>query len=208
MKIAFDIDDTLILPSIATGLDRDTPNYENIAILRWFQAQGHDIVLWSGSGMDWAKTWGEKLGLVPFTVQRKQEDLTVDICFDDMAVKLAKVNVQVTRINNHVSRKEWNSGARGIDSPVLGPKEDSVVGVVLPRLITREEANEIIKETMNGPRQICTISYGGKWYDVRGMSDEKRMEFIVGLTGVPESELLDKSMNLDVDLKSGTITKQ
>ena len=38
MKIAFDIDDTLIVPSIATtdngGLD--TPNYETIAIYKWF----------------------------------------------------------------------------------------------------------------------------------------------------------------------------
>jgi len=32
MKIAFDIDDTLIIPSVATGLDIDTPNYETIAI--------------------------------------------------------------------------------------------------------------------------------------------------------------------------------
>lgn len=47
MKIAFDIDDTLIVPSIAREQNGgcDTPNYENIAILRWFQAQGHEIIL-------------------------------------------------------------------------------------------------------------------------------------------------------------------
>lgn len=108
MKIAFDIDDTLIVPSVATGLDRDTPNYENIAIFKYFQAQGCEMVLWSGSGIDWAKTWGEKLGLVPFTVQVKQKDETVDICFDDCVVDLAKVNVRVKRINNSISREEWN----------------------------------------------------------------------------------------------------
>ncbi len=41
MKIAFDIDDTLIVPSVVTGLGYETPNYENIAIFRWFQAQGY-----------------------------------------------------------------------------------------------------------------------------------------------------------------------
>ena len=68
MKIAWDIDDTIIIPSVVTG-DRDVPNYDTIAILRWFQAQGHEIILWSGSGIDWAQTWGEKLGLQPFTVR-------------------------------------------------------------------------------------------------------------------------------------------
>ena len=114
MRVAFDIDDTLIVPSVATGSDRDTPNYENIAAYRFFQFQGCEMILWSGSGMDWAKTWGEKLGLQPFTVQPKQKDLSVDICFDDCVVDLAKVNVRVSRINNGVSRKEWNEGKRGI----------------------------------------------------------------------------------------------
>lgn len=100
MKIAFDIDDTLIIPSVVTG-DRDVPNYDTIAILRWFQAQGHEIILWSGSGIDWAKTWGEKLGLQPFQVLPKSkwdsftENYIVDIAFDDCDVDLAKVNVKV-----------------------------------------------------------------------------------------------------------------
>lgn len=109
MKIAFDIDDTLIVPSVATGLDRDTPNYETIAILKWFQTQGHEIILWSGSGIDWAKTWGDKLGLQPFTVQTKTKDAwPVDIAFDDCDVDLAKVNIKVKRLNNDISRKDWN----------------------------------------------------------------------------------------------------
>lgn len=46
MKIAFDIDDTLIIPSVVTG-NRDVPNFDTIAIYRWFQAQGHEMFLWS-----------------------------------------------------------------------------------------------------------------------------------------------------------------
>jgi len=108
MKIAFDIDDTLIIPAVATGMDRDTPNYETIAIYRWFQAQGHTMYLWSGSGIDWAKTWGEKLGLQPFYAVYKDKTLGVDIAFDDCDVDLGKINIKVKRLNNSISRKEWN----------------------------------------------------------------------------------------------------
>jgi len=73
MRIAFDIDDTIIVPSVVTG-DRDTPNYENIALYKWFQAQGHTMILWSGSGTDWAKTWGEKLGLQPDAILIKEKE--------------------------------------------------------------------------------------------------------------------------------------
>ena len=47
MKIAFDIDDCLIIPSVVTG-NRDVPNFETIAILRWFQNNGHEIFFFSG----------------------------------------------------------------------------------------------------------------------------------------------------------------
>lgn len=125
LVIAWDIDDTLIIPSVVTG-DRDTPNYENIAIYKWFQSQGHTMVLWSGSGTDWAQTWWEKLGLAPFKVLVKEarivhkgsdpcigrecddDDYEVDLCFDDCLVDLAKVNIQVKRHSNHISRAEWN----------------------------------------------------------------------------------------------------
>lgn len=82
MKIAFDVDDTLIIPSVVTG-DRDIPNYETIAIYRWFQAQGNHMIIWSGSGVDWATTWGEKLGLKPDEIRRKEYSEDVDIAFDD-----------------------------------------------------------------------------------------------------------------------------
>ncbi len=108
MKIAFDLDDTLIVPSVATGLNRDTPNYENIALFKWFKAQGHHMIIWSGSGVDYAEIWAEKLGLVAdeYPIKEKRED--VDISFDDCEVDLAKVNVKVKRIKNSISRTEWN----------------------------------------------------------------------------------------------------
>lgn len=112
LKIAFDVDDTLLVPSVVLGFPRDTPNYEVIALYKWFQAQGHHMIIWSGSGIDWAKTWAEKFGLTAdeFPVKEKRED--VDIAFDDCDVDLAKVNVKVKRINNGVERKEWNRTKR------------------------------------------------------------------------------------------------
>ncbi len=111
-KIAWDIDDTIIVPSVALGFGNDTPNYDTIALYKWFQEQGNDMILWSGSGVDWAKTWGEKLGLQPFTVRVKEKSEDVDIAFDDCEVDLAKVNIRVKRIKNGVSRKEWNETKR------------------------------------------------------------------------------------------------
>lgn len=104
--VAFDVDDTLIIPSVVTG-NRDIPNYETIAVYRWFQAQGCHMVIWSGSGVDWAQTWGEKLGLKPDEIRRKGEG-HVDIAFDDMEVKLGTVNVKVGRVANNISREVWN----------------------------------------------------------------------------------------------------
>lgn len=116
MKIAFDVDDTLIIPSAVTGA-RDVPNYDTIALYKWFQAQGHTMIIWSGSGVDWAQAWNEKLGLqcheVRVKAQRDGEPWPdIDICFDDCDVNLAKMNIKVKRIENSVSRKEWNATKR------------------------------------------------------------------------------------------------
>lgn len=113
LVVAFDIDDTLILPSVATGLSRDTPNYENIAIYKWFQAQGAYMIIWSGGGIDYAKTWADKLGLMAseFRVKQKYDD--IDLVFDDCDVTLGKVNVKTKRLNNQISREEWNKNKTG-----------------------------------------------------------------------------------------------
>jgi len=108
MKIAFDVDDTLIIPPCVNGLDIDTPNYEVINLYKWFQSQEHDMIIWSGSGLDWAKRWAEKLGLSPCEIRRKEKSLDIDICFDDCDVDLAKTNIKVKRLKNNISRKEDN----------------------------------------------------------------------------------------------------
>ena len=112
MKIAFDVDDTLIVPGVALERREITPNYDVIAIYKWFQLMGHDMIIWSGSGIDWAKRWGEKLGLEPFEVRAKEKSEDVDIAFDDCDVTLGKVNVKVKRVNNSISRAEWNKTKR------------------------------------------------------------------------------------------------
>lgn len=112
LKIAFDVDDTLIVPSVVTGLDIDTPNYETISIYRWFQAQGHYMIIWSGSGVDWARMWADKLGLKPDEIRMKQKSDDVDIAIDDCDVDLAKVNIKVKRLNNSISREIWNKTKR------------------------------------------------------------------------------------------------
>lgn len=113
MIIAFDVDDTLIIPAVATGLDQDTPNYEVIEIYKWFQKQGHTMIIWSGGGVEYAKMWASKLGLEPDMVVPKalttlDGEPYVDIAFDDCDVILGKVNIKVKRINNSISREEWN----------------------------------------------------------------------------------------------------
>jgi len=109
MRIAFDVDDTLIIPGIATGLPMDTPNYDTIALYWWFKAQGNTMIIWSGGGVDYATRWAEKLGLKPDHILSKtKEGNNVDIAFDDCNVDLAKVNIKVNRLNNSISRAQWN----------------------------------------------------------------------------------------------------
>lgn len=104
MIVAFDVDDTLLLPPEATGLGIDTPNYKTIALLKWFQENGCSIIVWSGGGVDYAARWAEKLGLMNVEVRPKIKNLDVDIAFDDCNVDLGKVNVKVKRLNNSVTR--------------------------------------------------------------------------------------------------------
>ncbi len=106
LTIAFDVDDTIIIPSVVTGFPTDTPNYESIAVYRWFEAQGHDMVVWSGGGVSYAEMWAQKLGLGGRVIAKGSE--RVDIAFDDCDVELGAVNVKVSRIKNNISRKDWN----------------------------------------------------------------------------------------------------
>lgn len=113
MIVAFDVDDCLIIPAVATGLPIDTPNYDTIAVYRWFQAQGHTMWVWSGGGQDYARMWAEKLGLQADAVWAKgpvsddgvSAPYKPDIAFDDCIVDLATVNVRVKRLNNQRKRQ-------------------------------------------------------------------------------------------------------
>lgn len=109
LLVAFDVDDTLIVPACATGFDRDVPNYDTIAVYRWFQAQGHEMVVWSGGGADYARHWADKLGLeASYYLDKhaaKAEGIIVpDIAFDDGDIRLATVNVKVKRLKNGIVR--------------------------------------------------------------------------------------------------------
>ena len=110
--VAFDVDDTLIIPACATGFDTDTPNYETIALYRWFQSQGNYMIIWSGGGADYAKQWAGKLGLTadeyhdksPEEEDGKAKARHVDLVFDDRDTKLGTVNVKVKRLKNSIVR--------------------------------------------------------------------------------------------------------
>jgi hypothetical protein len=107
LKIAFDVDDTLIVPSIATGFEVDVPNYGVLCMFKFFAEQGHHMIIWSGGGPDYARMWAGKLGLHA-EIRSKEKSPDVDIAFDDCDVDLAKVNVKIKRINNGISRRDWN----------------------------------------------------------------------------------------------------
>lgn len=109
MRVAFDVDDTLLIPAgVLDDVDVDTPNYPVISIFHWFQAQGHEVWVWSGGGEDYARMWCNKLGLKPDRILSKWAEENggqrPDIAFDDANVDLATVNVKVRRINNHIVR--------------------------------------------------------------------------------------------------------
>lgn len=64
--------------------------------------------------------------------------------------------------------------------------------------ITREEANKILAECSRGQFQRAVICYQGKWYDIRGMKEEKINEFIISLVG---QEAFDRgAVNITVKL--------
>lgn len=108
LVVAFDVDDTLVVPAAATGFDRDVPNYDTIALYRWFQSQGNTMVIWSGGGADYARDWADKLGLVADDYLDKHyaasQGVHPDLAFDDSDLILATVNVKVKRVNNKVIR--------------------------------------------------------------------------------------------------------
>ena len=95
-RIAFDIDDTLIKHE--PGKEA-CPDYELIFVLKWFVNNGHEVLVWSGGGIDYASKWVSKLGIQNIvTVVSKEDKHNVDIAFDDMRhCELGKVTIIVPR---------------------------------------------------------------------------------------------------------------
>jgi len=77
MKIAFDVDGTLIN-------SHDEPRHEVIDLFRWFQKNivtPLDLIIWSGGGIEYAQHWANKLGLKARIAKKFCEE--VDIAIDD-----------------------------------------------------------------------------------------------------------------------------
>ena len=94
MKVAFDIDDTLMKVRSADGVP--VPDYDLIQVLRWFAQNGDDVIVWSGGGVSYAEMIVRRLGIEHLVTVTAKGSLRADICFDDMnAEGLATVPVQV-----------------------------------------------------------------------------------------------------------------
>lgn len=87
MKIAFDIDGTLQGRSRKVAwLHRELLKFAN---------SGHDVIVWSGGGMDYAQRYVDQYNLPARVVIKCSEE--VDIAFDDVVDFLAgaKLTIQV-----------------------------------------------------------------------------------------------------------------
>jgi hypothetical protein len=95
MRVAFDIDDTLWKVR-EKQLDQ-VPDYDLIAVVRWFYNNGDDVFFWSAGGVDYATQIIRKLGLDEYGWVIEKGSQLVDIAFDDQETKLGIVDVKVQR---------------------------------------------------------------------------------------------------------------
>ena len=108
--IAFDIDDTLLIPSIVSDTGKNEINQSILHILKKYKEQGYKIIVWSGSGVLYSKYICKKYN-IPYDYNFvKSGDLKnfIDVCYDDCDVNLAIKNIKVPTIKKQISRKEWN----------------------------------------------------------------------------------------------------
>ncbi len=85
---AFDVDGTLID-------ENDEPRQDIISVLRALMPYC-DIVVWSGSGISYAKMQGRRIFL-PRGIIYWDKAGHADISFDDQDITLGTVNINVTR---------------------------------------------------------------------------------------------------------------
>lgn len=89
MKIAFDVDGTLIN-------FEDLPNYPVIDLLRWFSMHDWDVYIWSGGGQDYAMSWVNRLGLTNLIKGVIEKgSVEVDIAVDDENIPPEGVKAKV-----------------------------------------------------------------------------------------------------------------
>lgn len=86
LKVAFDCDDTLLIED-AHG--QVVPNHNIIDLLRWFTRNGHDVIVWSGGGVEYAQHWVDKFGLKDVRVIAKAS-IRADIAIDDLGYGLVR----------------------------------------------------------------------------------------------------------------------
>jgi len=88
--VAFDVDGTLIDAD-------DNPRQDIIERLMYHYKQGDRVVVWSGGGMDYARTWVSRLSIGNFVyrVLPKGKGYDIDLTYDDQIVTLGKENVCV-----------------------------------------------------------------------------------------------------------------
>jgi len=90
MKIvAFDVDGTLIDAN-------DKPRQDIIEILMHHYQEGDKIVVWSGGGVDYARTWVNRLclGKYVYRILPKGRGYgIIDLTYDDQIVSLGTENV-------------------------------------------------------------------------------------------------------------------
>ena len=98
ITVAFDIDDTLW--RIRSEKKDQVPDYDLIAVLRWFWSNGDKVYVWSAGGIDYAAQICVKLGIDEYidgVVEKGLNGLNPDLVFDDALTKLGKVDVHVQR---------------------------------------------------------------------------------------------------------------
>ena len=85
--VAFDVDGTLLD-------ENDQPRWDVrdvlVAMSGWCT-----VVVWSGSGMDYAAMQGRRLFLPDTVLYREKVHGLADICFDDEDVNLATISIRV-----------------------------------------------------------------------------------------------------------------
>lgn len=109
--VAFDTDDTLLIPSVAqdSKYKEWSPHYKNIEVFNWYKKCWCYMIVWSWTGTDWAKRWANTFNLEYDEIREKKKYSDIDISIDDCVVDLAKINIKVKRVNNYISRKDWNN---------------------------------------------------------------------------------------------------